>query len=304
MAMLQGRTVVVSGGSRGIGLAIARRCAADGANLTILAKTDQPHPKLPGTIHTAADEIRAAGGQVLPLVCDIRDAEAVEAAVARTVEEFGGIDIVINNASAISLTPTQDTPPKRYDLMASVNARGTFVVTRACLPHLLAAEAGRILTISPPLDFAPHWLRGHAAYSLAKYGMSFLTAAWAAEFDGRLAFNCLWPRTVIDTAAVRNLLGGAEMAACSRRPEIMADAAHAVLSRPQSFTGWFCLDDLILAAEGRADFGQYAVDPDRELAPDFFVPENAPLPHEAGGAVGWRTPVLAAAGVPGRTPGC
>ncbi len=291
-APLEGRTILVSGGSRGIGLAIATRCARDGANVALLAKTAEPHPRLPGTLADAAAAVEAAGGRALPIVCDIRDAEAVAAAVAQAAEAFGGIDAVVNNASAISLTGTAETPVKRYDLMTGVNSRGTFVVTLAALPWLLAAARPHVLTIAPPLDLSPKWFAGHPAYSLAKYGMSLLTMGWAAEFRGRIACNCLWPRTTIDTAAVRNLLGGAEMAARSRRPEIMADAAHAILEKPLDFTGWCALDDLILAAEGVTDFEPYAVTPGAALAPDFFVPESAPQPGEAGGMVGWRPPSL------------
>jgi citronellol/citronellal dehydrogenase len=292
MKALADRTVFVSGGSRGIGLAIARACAAQGANVVIAAKTDAPHPKLPGTIHSAAAEIEAAGGRCLPVLCDIRDEAQVEAAVARALDAFGRIDAVVNNASAIALTGTLDTPLKRYDLMTGVNSRGTYAVTRACLPALLQAPSPHILTLSPPLDLSARWFAGHPAYSLAKYGMSLLSLGWAAEFAGRVAVNCLWPRTVIDTAAVRNLLGGAPLAARARRPEIMADAALAVLRRPVDFSGWFLLDDLVLAAEGVTDFDAYAVSPGGALAPDFFVPASAPSPAEACGVMGWRAPAL------------
>jgi citronellol/citronellal dehydrogenase len=288
----EGRTAFISGGSRGIGLAIATALAARGANVAVAAKTDAPHPKLPGTIHTAAEAIEAAGGRALPLVCDIRDETAVAAAVARTAETFGGIDICINNASAIQLTGTLDTEVKRYDLMTGINSRGTFVVTRACLPHLLRSDRAHILTIAPPPDLAPIWFRDHAAYSLAKYGMSLLSIGWAAEFEGRVAVNCLWPRTTIDTAAVRNLLGGEALARVSRRPEIVADAAAAILAKGTDFTAWFCLDDLVLAAAGVTDFDAYAVTPGERLQLDFFVPEGAPEPEAAGGMVGWRAPRL------------
>jgi citronellol/citronellal dehydrogenase len=288
----EGRTAFISGGSRGIGLAIATALAARGANVAVAAKTDAPHPKLPGTIHTAAEAIEAAGGLALPLVCDIRDETAVAAAVARTAETFGGIDICINNASAIQLTGTLDTEVKRYDLMTGINSRGTFVVTRACLPHLLRSDRAHILTIAPPPDLAPIWFRDHAAYSLAKYGMSLLSIGWAAEFEGRVAVNCLWPRTTIDTAAVRNLLGGEALARVSRRPEIVADAAAAILAKGTDFTAWFCLDDLVLAAAGVTDFDAYAVTPGERLQLDFFVPEGAPEPEAAGGMVGWRAPRL------------
>lgn len=288
MSALRGRTVFISGASRGIGLAIAEACARAGARIAIAAKTTRPHPKLPGTIHTAAEQISAAGGEVLPLACDIRDGEAVKAAVAATVDAFGGVDIVVNNASAISLTGTADTPLRRYDLMTGVNSRGTFAVTQACLPWLLKSDHAHVLTISPPLDLESGWFKAHAAYSLAKFGMSLLSLGWAAEFAGRIAVNCLWPRTTIDTAAVRNLLGGEAAANASRRPDIMGDAARAILEKGVDFSGWFCLDDLVLAAEGVTDFDAYAVVPGAALQPDFFVPRSAPAPEDAGGVVGWR----------------
>ncbi len=296
MADMTGRGVVISGGSRGIGLAIGKACAAAGAHVAILAKTAEPHPKLPGTIHTAAAEIeasgRAHGVRALPILCDIRDEAATAEAVAQAAEVFGRIDAVVNNASAISLTPTLKTDVKRFDLMTGVNSRGTFVLTQACLPHLLKSDRGHILTLSPPLDLDPKWFANHAAYSLAKYGMSLLTHAWAAEFAGKVAANCLWPRTAIDTAAVRNVLGGDAMAARCRTDAIMADAALAILRRPVDFSGWFVLDDLILAAEGVTDFDAYAVTPGAELFIDFFVPAGAPQPEAAGGVVGWRAPTL------------
>ena len=292
MSPLKGRTLFVSGGSRGIGLAIAVAAARRGANVAIAAKTAEPHPKLPGTIYTAAEEIEAAGGRALPLLCDIRDEGAVSKAVEDAAARFGAIDIVVNNASAIQLTGTLATEPRRYDLMTGINSRGTYVVTRACLPFLLDSSHARILTLSPPLDFDPQWWRHHPAYSFAKYGMSLLTLAWAAEFKGKLAANCLWPRTAIDTAAVRNLLGGEAMALASRKPEIMADAAVALLEKPVEVTGWCALDDLVLAAEGVTDFDAYAVTPGKPLAPDFFVPVGAPQPHEAAGMIGWKAPRL------------
>lgn len=291
-APLKGRTLFVSGGSRGIGLAIAEAAARQGANVAVAAKTDQPHPKLPGTIHSAAEAIEAAGGRALPLVCDIRDEGAVARAVAATVEAFGAIDVVVNNASAIQLTGTLATEPRRFDLMAGINARGTYAVTRACLPHLLDSDHARILTLSPPLDFDPTWWRHHPAYTLAKYGMSQLTLAWAAEFRGKIAANCLWPRTAIDTAAVRNLLGGEAMANASRKPAIMADAAVSLLARPVEVSGWCALDDLVLAADGVRDFEAYAVTPGGPLAPDLFIPKGAPAPDQAMGMIGWRAPRL------------
>lgn len=275
---LEGKTLFVTGGSRGIGLAIALRAARDGANVAIAAKTAEPHPKLPGTVYTAATEIESAGGKALPLVCDIRDEQGVEEAVAKTVDAFGGIDICVNNASAISLTPTLDTAMKRYDLMQQVNARGTFLTSKTCIPHLLKADNPHILNLSPPLDMSAKWFRGHVAYSTAKYGMSLCTLGMAAEFARQgVAVNSLWPRTAIDTAAVRNLLGGDEMARRCRKPSIMADAAHAIFSRPSAeCTGNFFIDDLVLADAGVTDFDQYAVTPGEELAPDFFVPDDTP----------------------------
>ena len=290
---MDGRTVFISGGSRGIGLAIAKACAARGANVAIAAKTAEPHPKLPGTIHTAAEEIEKAGGQALPVLCDIREEEQVQAAVEETVSKFGGIDAVVNNASAISLTSTGSTELKRFDLMMDVNARGTFVVTKSCVPHLLKSEhVPHILTLSPPLDIRRKWFQNHPAYSLAKFGMSLLSLGWAGEFKGRIAVNCLWPRTTIDTAAVRNLLGGEKMAAASRKPEIMGDAAVAMLGKGLDFTGNFCLDDLVLHSDGVSDFRRYAVTPGAKLQEDFFVPDEAPEPEKSYGMVGWREPVL------------
>lgn len=272
MASLDGKTLFVTGGSRGIGLAIARRAARDGANVVIAAKTVEAHPKLPGTIHTAAAEIEAAGGKALALACDIRDDAAVEAAVARGADHFGGIDIVMNNASAIALSDTQNTSMRRFDLMHEVNARGTFLVSKTCLPWLSVAENPHILTLSPPLNMLEKWFAPHVAYSMAKFGMSMCVLGMAGEFRERgIAVNALWPRTTIATAAV-NMLGGDQLMRHSRKPEIMADAAHAILVKPsREFTGNFCVDDEVLEAEGITDLGVYAVDPDVQLAPDFFV---------------------------------
>ncbi len=269
---LKGRTLFVTGASRGIGLAIAKRAAADGANIAIAAKTAEPHPKLPGTIHTAAEEIERAGGRALPLVVDIRHEEQVAAAIEKTVETFGGIDILINNASAISLTPTLATEMKRFDLMHQVNARGTFLCSKLALSHLLKADNPHVLTISPPLNMDKRWFAPHVAYTMAKYGMSMCVLGMAEEFRGRVAFNALWPKTAIATAAVRNLLGGDEMVRRSRRPEIMADAAHLILTRPARETsGNFFVDEEVLRAAGVDDFTRYAVEPGMELMPDFFL---------------------------------
>jgi citronellol/citronellal dehydrogenase len=267
---LDGRTVFMSGGSRGIGLAIAKKLAAHGANVALMAKTDQPHPKLEGTIHTAADEIREAGGEALPIVGDIRDAEAVEAAAGRTAEQFGGIDIVVNNASAINLARMRDLEPKRYDLMLEINARGTFVVTRACLPHLLESDHAHVLTLSPPIDAPARWLANNSAYTLSKMGMSFITLGLAAD-ESSISANCLWPRTIIATAAVRNLLGGEQAIAKSRTPEIVADAAYEIVRRPPGEeTGQTLIDDEVLAAAGITDLSPYQA-PGAELALDLFV---------------------------------
>jgi len=271
---LEGKTIFMSGGSRGVGLAIALRAAQDGANVALIAKTDEPHPKLPGTIHTAAEEIRDAGGQALPIVGDIRDADAVDDAVERTVGEFGSIDVVVNNASAINLSGTEELEVNRYDLMQEINVRGTFVVTKACLPHLKkSADNPHVLTLSPPLNLDPKWFGAHVAYTISKYNMSMLTLGWAEEFreDG-IAFNSLWPRTMIATAAVMNLLGGEEAMAQSRNPEILADSAHAILVRGPECTGNFFIDEDVLAEEGITDLERYRADPEGgELAVDLFL---------------------------------
>ena len=273
MSDLKGKTLFITGGSRGIGLAIGLRAARDGANVVIAAKTAEPHPKLPGTIYTAADEVREAGGEALAVVCDVRSEDEVAAAVDAAVERFGGIDICVNNASAISLRPTSTTSMRRFDLMHSVNTRGTFLVSRTCLPHLQKAENPHILNISPPLNFEEKWFAPHVAYSIAKYGMSLCVLGMAGEFrDAGIAVNALWPRTAIATAAVRNLLGGDDMISRSRKPEIMADAAHVVLTRPsREVTGNFFVDDEVLESAGVTDLDQYAVTPGSPLMPDFFV---------------------------------
>ncbi len=278
---LKGRTLFISGASRGIGLAIALAAARDGANIAFIAKTAEPHPKLEGTVFTAAAEIEAAGGAALPIVGDIRDPEAVEAAVAATVERFGGIDICVNNASAINLAPMGDLEVKRFDLMQQINARGTFVVTRACLPHLRDSDGAHVLTLSPPLSADPRWLRGHSAYTLSKMGMTMLTLGLAAdEAETGVAANCLWPRTIIATAAVKNLLGGDEAMLRARTPEIMGDAAREILVRdPRSCTGNAFIDDEVLAQAGVTDLDRYSASADAELALDLFVdawPEPAP----------------------------
>ncbi|MEM8983793.1 MAG: NAD(P)-dependent oxidoreductase [Pseudomonadota bacterium] len=273
MPTLKDRTLFISGASRGIGLAIAKRCAVDGANVAIVAKTAEPHPKLPGTIYTAAEEIEAAGGRALPIVCDIRDESQVEAAVTAVVERFGGIDICVNNASAISPTPTLMTPMKRFDLMHQVNTRGTFMVSQKCLPHLKESDHAHILNLSPPLNFEEKWFAPHVAYSIAKYGMSLCVLGMAGEFRSHgIAVNALWPRTTIATAAVQNLLGGDEMIERSLKPEVMGDAAYLILSKsPTEETGQFFVDDEVLAAAGITDLTPYKINPEREPFPDFFV---------------------------------
>lgn len=273
---LQGKTIFMSGGSRGIGLAIALRAAKDGANIAIAAKTAEPHPKLPGTIYTAAKDIEAAGGKALPIVCDIRNDEMVAAAIDKTVETFGGIDICINNASAIALVDTAAISMKRYDLMNQVNARGTFLLSKLCLPHLKKSENGHILNLAPPLDLSPKWFARHTAYTMAKYGMSFCTLGMAEEFKPHgIAVNSLWPLTSIDTAAVRNVLGGDAMAKMSRTPEILSDAAHMILtSDAKALTGQFIIDEVFLREHGVSDFSKYAPGYDGPLMADFFVPQE------------------------------
>ena len=273
MGAFTGKTMIVSGGSRGIGLAIALKVAADGANVSLLAKTAEPHPKLEGTIFTAAEQIEAAGGKALPIVGDVRDDAMVEGAVAKTVEAFGGIDIVLNNASAIDLSPTADIRMKSYDLMQDINCRGTFLLSKTCIPHLRKAENPHILTLSPPINLNPRWAGGNLAYTIAKYGMSTVTLGLAEELkeDG-IAANSLWPRTIIATAAVQNLLGGDEAMRRSRSPEIMADAAGAILARPsREATGNFYLDDEVLAEEGITDLSAYGPADSSELQLDIFL---------------------------------
>ncbi|RRN79324.1 NAD(P)-dependent oxidoreductase [Pseudoxanthomonas sp. SGD-10] len=271
MTSLAGKTLFITGASRGIGLAIALRAARDGANVAIAAKSAVPNPKLPGTIHTAAEAVDAAGGRGLALKCDIREEDQVHAAVAATVDAFGGIDILVNNASAIWLRGTLDTPMKRFDLMQQVNARGSFLCAQACLPHLLKAANPHILTLAPPPNLDPKWWAPHTGYTLAKMGMSFVTLGLAAEFGSRgVAVNALWPRTVIATDAL-NMIPGVEPARC-RKPQIMADAAHAVLVRPAAgFSGKFLIDEEVLRQAGVEDFSGYAVDPAQPLLPDLFL---------------------------------
>jgi citronellol/citronellal dehydrogenase len=276
MASLKGKTLFVSGGSRGIGLAIALRAARDGANVAIAAKTAEPHPKLEGTIYSAADEVRAAGGQALPLLCDIRDEAQVIAAIAATAEKFGGIDICVNNASAISLTDSQRTDMKRYDLMMGINTRGTFMVSKYCIPHLKKADNPHILMLSPPLDMKEKWFAHSTAYTMAKFGMSMCVLGLSGELRrAGIAVNALWPRTTIATAAVGNLLGGDAMMRASRAPEIMGDAAYEIFTKPsREFSGKFCIDDKVLYEAGIRDFEHYRVDPSVPLMSDFFVPDD------------------------------
>lgn len=270
---LRGKTLFITGASRGIGLAIALRAARDGANIAVAAKTAEPNPKLPGTIFTAAKEIEAAGGKALPLTVDVREEAQVAAAVAKTVETFGGIDILVNNASAISLTGTEQTEMKRYDLMHQINTRGTFLCSKLCIPHLKKAANPHVLNLSPPLNMETRWFAPHVAYTMAKFGMSMCVLGMAGEYKSAgIAFNALWPRTTIATAAINNLLGGNAMMKASRKPEIMADAAHVIFNRPaKECTGNFFIDDEVLASAGKTDLSEYAVDPTQTLMPDFFV---------------------------------
>jgi citronellol/citronellal dehydrogenase len=276
MSSLAGKTMIMSGGSRGIGLAIALRAAQDGANVALLAKTAEPHPKLEGTIYTAAEEIEQAGGKALAIVGDVRDEESVAGAVAATVEKFGGLDLVVNNASAIDLRKTTDIDMKRYDLMQDINCRGSFLLSKYAIEHLRKADNPHILTLSPPINLNPQWAGNNLAYTIAKYGMSLVTLGLAEELKGDgIAANSLWPRTIIATAAVQNLLGGAEAMAKSRKPEIMADAAHAIFLRDsREATGNFYIDDEVLAEEGVTDLSQYGFTDDQsELQPDIFLDE-------------------------------
>jgi citronellol/citronellal dehydrogenase len=276
---LKGKTLFITGGSRGIGLAIALKAAADGANIAIAAKTVAPHPKLEGTIHTAAAQIEKAGGRALALAVDVREEAAVKAAIDATAARFGGIDIVVNNASAIQLTPAAETDMRRYDLMLGINARGTFMVSKYAIPYLAKSANPHILMLSPPLDMKEKWFAPHTAYSMAKFGMSLVLLGLAGELRTKgIAVNALWPRTTIATAAIKNLLGGETMMRRSRKPEILAEAAYRIFHKPASFTGNFLIDDTFLAGEGVSDFDQYRVDPSQPLQVDFFVPDDMPPP--------------------------
>src|ERR1700751_692366 len=277
---LKGRTLFITGASRGIGLAIALRAARDGANIAIAAKTDKPHPKLAGTIFTAAEEIPKAGGHALPLVVDVRDEAQVKSAIERAVATFGGLDIVVNNASAVQRTPVVDTDMRRFDLMHQINTRGTFMVSKYAIPHLEKAENPHILMNSPPLDMREIWFAGSTGYSIAKFGMSLVVLGLAGEVRARgIAVNALWPRATIATAAIKNLLGGERVMRMSRSPEIMAEAAYRIFAKPaKSFTGNFLIDDSFLAAEGVTDFEKYRVNAAEPLAPTFFVPDDAAPP--------------------------
>ena len=277
---LRGKTLFITGASRGIGLAIALRAARDGANIAIAAKTAAPHPKLEGTIHTAAEQIEKAGGRALPLVVDVRDEAMVQSAIEKTAAAFGGIDIVVNNASAVSRTPVAETDMKRYDLMQQINTRGTFMVSKYAIPYLEKAQNPHILMNSPPLDMKEKWFAGSTGYSIAKFGMSLVVLGLAGELRAKgIAVNALWPRATIATAAIKNLLGGERVMRMSRKPEIMADAAHAIfLKDAKTFTGHFLIDDTFLAGEGVADFEKYRAAPGEPLAGTFFVPDDSPPP--------------------------
>lgn len=277
---LKGKTLFITGASRGIGLAIALKAARDGANIAIAAKTETPHPKLEGTIHTAAEQIEKAGGHALPLAVDVRDEDAVKSAVDRTAKEFGGIDIVVNNASAVSRTPVADTDMKRYDLMQAINTRGTFMVSKYAIPYLEKAANPHILMNSPPLDMQEKWFAGSTGYTIAKFGMSMVALGLAGELRGKgIAVNALWPRVTIATAAIKNLLGGERVMRMSRTPEIMADAAYAIFQKPaKSFTGHFLIDDSFLYGEGVTDFEKYRAMPGEPLAQVFFVPDKPSPP--------------------------
>jgi citronellol/citronellal dehydrogenase len=275
---LKGKTLFITGASRGIGLAIALKAAADGANIAIAAKTVEPHPKLEGTIHTAAADIEKAGGRALALQVDVRDDQSVKEALDTTAQTFGGIDIVVNNASAIQLTPVAQTDMRRFDLMHQINTRGTFVVSKFALPYLQKSAQPHILMLSPPLDMQAKWFAPHTAYSMAKFGMSLVVLGLAGEQRGHIAVNALWPRTTIATAAIKNLLGGDAIMRMSRKPDILADAAYRIFHKPVSFSGNFLIDDTFLASESITEFDSYRVDPTQPLQVDFFVPDTMPPP--------------------------
>ncbi len=289
MATLHGKTLFITGASRGIGLAIALKAARDGANIAIAAKTETAHPKLPGTIYSAAKEIEQAGGRALPLVVDVRDEQAVKNAIDKTAATFGSLDIVVNNASAIQLTGVAETDMRRFDLMHQINARGTYMVSKYAIPHLERAANPHILMLSPPLDLKEKWFAPHTAYSMAKYGMSLVVLGLAGELRSKgVAVNALWPRTTIATAAIKNLLGGDVLMRRSRSVDILADAAYRIFLKPaRSFSGNFLIDDSFLAGEGVTDFERYRVDPSEPLAPDFFVPDDSQPP--AGVSLAART---------------
>jgi citronellol/citronellal dehydrogenase len=280
MTSLAGKTLFITGASRGIGLAIALRAARDGANVAIAAKTAEPHPKLAGTIFTAAEDIEKAGGKALPLTVDVREEAQVAEALARTAEKFGGVDIVVNNASAIALGGSQQIDMKRFDLMHQVNARGSYMTTKLAVPYLAKSANAHVLMLAPPLDMKEKWFASHTAYSMAKFGMSLAVLGLAGELrSAGIAVNALWPRTTIATAAIENILGGEKLMRASRKPDIMADAAHAIFITPsRELTGRFLIDDVFLSERGVTDFDAYRVDPTSPLAPDFFVPEDTPVP--------------------------
>lgn len=284
MTNLSGKTLFITGASRGIGKAIALRAARDGANVVVAAKTAEAHPKLEGTIYSAAEEIEAAGGKALPLLLDVRDDAAVEAAMAKTAETFGGLDILVNNASAIQLTPLAQTDMKRFDLMHQVNTRGALACSKHAIPYLAKSDNPHILTLSPPLDMQEKWFAGFTPYAIAKYGMSLVVLGLAGELRKQgIAVNALWPRTTIATAAIKNIIGGDKMMLQSRTPEILADAAYEIFTSPaREFSGNFVIDDTFLASRGWTDFDQYRVDPTQALAPDFFVPDDSKAPCDLG----------------------
>ena len=287
---LKGKTLFITGASRGIGLAIALKCARDGANVAIAAKTETPHPKLEGTIYTAAEQIEKAGGRALPLMVDVRDEAAVKSAIDQTAKQFGGIDIVVNNASAVSRTPVAETDMKRYDLMQAINTRGTFMVSKYAIPHLEKASNPHILMNSPPLDMKEKWFAGSTGYSVAKFGMSLVALGLAGELrDKGIAVNALWPRVIIATAAIKNLLGGERAMRMARTPDIMADAAYAIFLKPaKTFTGNFLIDDSFLASDGMTDFEKYRAVPGEQLAGTFFVPDGDPAQPPGVSVIGNR----------------